>query len=96
MFANASKNKENFEEKRLKKAPSLEEEDVFKGREFGKELTNNGDSAVDGWNDEKASISTEDGTFETNVPQFSYKNHKLNEIYADSSLVKSKSLKVRN
>ena len=94
MFVNASKNKENCEEKRLKKAPSLEEEDVFKGREFGKELTNKADSTTDGGDDEKNTISTEEATYEINVPQFSNKSHKSSENYIDSSFLKSKSLKV--
>ena len=91
MFTSDSKIRRILRNKIIKKGPSLEEEVVFKGREFGKEITNNSKSAADGWNDEKARISIKDGTFETNVHQFSYKNHKLNEIYADSSLYSSKS-----
>ena len=94
MFVNASKNKENYEEKRLKKASSLEEEDVFKGREFGKELTNKADSTTDEENNEKGSIFTNESAYESNIPQFSGKTHKMSENGTEIPLIKTKSLKV--
>ena len=88
MFVKVSKNKENFEDKRLKKAPSYEVDDVFKGREFGKELTNNTESTSDSVVDDKTNYSTEEMIYESSVPHMTSKTHKLSDHNNDSSRVK--------
>lgn len=88
MFVKASKNKENFEEKRLRKAPVYEDNDVFKEREFGKELTNKNDSTHELVSDDKIWYSTEEMIYEPNVPHLSSKTHRLSDYNKDSSRVK--------
>ena len=88
MFVKVSKNKENFEDKKLKKAPSIEDHDVFKGREFGKELTNKTDSTSEWVGDDKISYSTEEMIYESNVPHWSSKTHRLSDYNKDSSRVR--------
>lgn len=96
MFVNASKNKENYEERRLKKAASIEEDNVFKGREFGKELTNKADSTTDEESNDKASIHTDESAYESQIPHFSCKSYKLGENGTEIPLVKTKPQKVSN
>lgn len=86
MLVNTSLNKENCEEKLYKKGSSCETDDVFKGREFGTELTNNTDASSDTATDEKSPTLNQEVTYESNVPHTTPKIHKMSDHYKGTSI----------
>ena len=86
MLASHRVNKENQKATGLKKGSSYNEEDVFKGREFGTELTNNTDTSSDCAADEKSPCITQEVAYESNLPKTSPKTHKLSDHYSGPSI----------
>lgn len=78
MLTSNKVNKENG----LKKGGSYKEEDVFKGREFGTELTNT-DASSD-CTDEKSPVA--EVVLESNVPKASYKTNTMSDHYSGTSI----------
>lgn len=86
MLVNNRVNKENFEDKSLKKGSSYEEDDIFKGREFGTELTNNTDASSDTATDEKSPCLSGEVIYESNIPHATYKTHRMSDHYTGTSI----------
>lgn len=88
MLVNTRINKENCEDKTYRKEYHCESADVFKGREFGTELTNNTDASSDATIDEKSPTLNQDVTYESNIPHEFVKTKKLSDHYSGASISK--------
>lgn len=88
MLVNTRINKENCEDITYKKGVTCESADVFRGREFGTELTNNTDASSDAATDEKSPTVNQDVTYESKVPHEFVKTHKMSDHYSGTSISK--------
>lgn len=79
-------NKENCSLVSIRKAASVEESSVFKGREFGTELTNNTDAISECETDERSPGLSKEVSYESNIPKTSPKTQRLNDHNKKTSI----------